>query len=171
MRDEDHEEQRIANDATRFAQANGWQHTEKMFTFKELAGLPKLPDGLSVWDDQNPILHRDLRIDHPFFFRQGDKPIAVVSMPYNDYLKVIRGIISRYGLEAVEPLIRQSGWWVPRRTFCFVIVRPDTTVQWLPEQTMYISLSWSRRLEVDGGQRPSGGLRPSLGSIAEPWQN
>jgi hypothetical protein len=123
--------------AREFATINGWSRTEKAFSFRQLAGL-----GRKHSDDLMPVCTQgdqdpDRVLDHLYWFKQDGKPIAIITMPYHGELDVAEKLARSYGLIAAAPPIRESGWHSPGRngTYCYAIVRPGTTVKWLPEQS------------------------------------
>jgi hypothetical protein len=78
-------------------------------------------------------------LDHLRWFKDGRKPMAIVSMPYTpaSSLEQAATFIGRYGLIVQTPPLERAGWYGPSSldgTWCFAFVRPGTIVRWLPEQ-------------------------------------
>lgn len=157
-----------------FAKLNGWSRTDKHFSFRQLAGKTRGRrdnDEAPLWWSGDRQLVGNV-MDHIVWFRYQRKPIAIMSMPYNTGWTEAQALARLYELEVYAPPIEKSGCWYPDWTYCYVFIRCETGLCWLPQQceqdafkqyvAAYREAQAKDRQKFDEDQRRRAALRARL---------
>jgi hypothetical protein len=129
----------------RFADINGWTHaTPDPFTVHRIAERGLHANARKLKGHWNPFpggfvgaYYHDA-FDHARYFRQPNSPVAIAAQPYAAP-EVTRALLDEAAADLGLAIHTPPGgiyasFHVPGSTTLFVLTRPGTTAQWLPEQ-------------------------------------
>lgn len=118
-------------EAHRFALLNGWQFTNRNFSYEVLSNGTRRGITRDFFHDPSHLG------DHPLFFSADRRPVAIVCQPYHapDVDTRLTEITRRWNLKSHQPPATFSSFYYPGACRFIVLTRPEINeVHWLESQ-------------------------------------